>query len=242
MGVCSFWDDSFVPTPGTSVNANRNAGMAFLVYGSGTVTAIQFWKLSTDTGTHVGQLWAETGQVKLGEVTFTGETASGWQTAVFGTPIAVTAGQRYRACVSRPAQPYASHSVTLPTPNIGPMVMDYASVVNTGSLTAYPNTQNANHTYYVDVIADLAFDVRATQVLAEAWYQQVTGPVQASQVLAETWIRQVPPTEGHSSQVIAEAWVNATPPVVELRASQVLAEIWAAPVVSRTFWLSAQTI
>ncbi|HEX4727163.1 MAG TPA: DUF4082 domain-containing protein, partial [Jatrophihabitans sp.] len=44
--------------------------------------------------THVGHVWTSTGTL-LGTVTFTGETASGWQQANFTSPVAITAGTTY---------------------------------------------------------------------------------------------------------------------------------------------------
>src|SRR6266849_6508189 len=53
------------------------------------------WSLA-NTGTHVGRLWGPTGAL-LASVTFTGETASGWQQANFSTPVAITANTVYVA-------------------------------------------------------------------------------------------------------------------------------------------------
>ena len=69
-------------------------GTAFTSSVAGTVTGVRFYKGSGDTGTHVGNLWSSTG-TKLASVTFTGESASGWQTATFSTPISLTTGQTY---------------------------------------------------------------------------------------------------------------------------------------------------
>lgn len=57
----------------------------------GFVRALRFWK-SVDEGNavHVGRLWQ--GSTILATVTFTGETADGWQQATLPTPIAVQAG------------------------------------------------------------------------------------------------------------------------------------------------------
>ena len=46
----------------------------------GTVTAIRFYKGAGNGGTHTGSLWSSPG-TRLATVTFTGETATGWQTA-----------------------------------------------------------------------------------------------------------------------------------------------------------------
>ncbi len=43
------------------------------------IRALRFYKSPGETGTHVGRIWSATG-TQLGQVTFTGETSSGWQT------------------------------------------------------------------------------------------------------------------------------------------------------------------
>jgi hypothetical protein len=68
--------------------------MRFSVATAGTINGVRFYKSAQNTGTHTGTLWTSTG-TKLGTVTFTNETASGWQSASFATPIAVTAGTSY---------------------------------------------------------------------------------------------------------------------------------------------------
>ena len=63
---------------------------------NGTITGIRFYKAATNTGAHVGNLWTSTG-TRLGTVTFTGESSSGWQQAKFATPVAITANTVYVA-------------------------------------------------------------------------------------------------------------------------------------------------
>lgn len=69
-------------------------GMKFSASSNGTITGVRFYKGALNTGTHVGNLWSSSGTL-LGTVTFSGETASGWQTASFASPIAVTSGTTY---------------------------------------------------------------------------------------------------------------------------------------------------
>ena len=57
-------------------------GMKFTADSSGTVTGVRFYKSAANTGTHTGSLWSATG-TRLAQVTFTNESASGWQTATF---------------------------------------------------------------------------------------------------------------------------------------------------------------
>ncbi len=78
----------------TNDPAAVEVGTAFTPTVNGKVTAIRFYKGSGNTGTHVGHLWTGAG-VQLAAVTFTQETATGWQTATLSSPVSLTAGQRY---------------------------------------------------------------------------------------------------------------------------------------------------
>ena len=71
-------------------------GVRFTSDRAGWIKSIRFYKASTNTGTHVGHLWTNTGTL-LATVTFTNETASGWQQMDLPTPIAITAGTPYVA-------------------------------------------------------------------------------------------------------------------------------------------------
>ena len=71
-------------------------GVKFQTSVAGTVSGIRFYKSSQDTGTHTGELWSSTG-TKLATATFTNETASGWQTVTFSSPVTLTPGTTYIA-------------------------------------------------------------------------------------------------------------------------------------------------
>jgi hypothetical protein len=72
------------------------AGVKFRSDVAGNIIGIRFYKASTNTGTHVGNLWSSSG-TRLATATFTGETASGWQQVNFATPVAITANTVYVA-------------------------------------------------------------------------------------------------------------------------------------------------
>jgi hypothetical protein len=63
---------------------------------NGTITAIRFYKGTGDTTTHTGSLWSSTGTL-LATVTFSGETASGWQQLNLSAPVNITANTTYVA-------------------------------------------------------------------------------------------------------------------------------------------------
>ena len=56
------------------------------VAGGRPVTAIKFYKGAGNNGVHTGSIWSSTG-TRLATVTFSNETASGWQTATLATPL-----------------------------------------------------------------------------------------------------------------------------------------------------------
>ena len=76
-------------------NGGVENGLQFQSSVAGTIIGLNFYKSATNTGVHVGNLWDATGKINLGTVTFTNETASGWQTANFATPIAIAANTTY---------------------------------------------------------------------------------------------------------------------------------------------------
>ncbi|WP_199751903.1 N,N-dimethylformamidase beta subunit family domain-containing protein [Actinoplanes sp. ATCC 53533] len=107
---CSVWATSVIPgTPADSDTAAVEVGMKFRADVAGQVTAVRFYKGSGNSGTHVGHLWSATGTL-LGTVTFSGETATGWQTATFATPVPVAAGTTYVVSYYAPAGRYAGDS------------------------------------------------------------------------------------------------------------------------------------
>ena len=92
---CSVWPSTAVPVnPATTSKQGIEVGMQFTSSVAGYVTGVRFYKGTTNTGTHVGNLWSATG-TNLGKVTFTNETPSGWQIAYFASPVAITANTTY---------------------------------------------------------------------------------------------------------------------------------------------------
>jgi hypothetical protein len=69
-------------------------GVKFRSSSEGFITGIRFYKASNSTGTHVGNLWTSDG-TRLATVTFTNETASGWQNQVLAAPVPITANTTY---------------------------------------------------------------------------------------------------------------------------------------------------
>jgi hypothetical protein len=140
---CSIWPSFSVPgTPSASDHSSVELGVKFTASANGWITGIRFYKGTSNTGTHIGSLWDSSGNL-LGSVTFTNESASGWQEADFATPIAVTAGTTYVASYLAPSGGYAEDDQGL------------ASGVTNGPLQALPSgTSGGNGIYrYTPAVA-----------------------------------------------------------------------------------------
>ncbi|WP_142062050.1 DUF4082 domain-containing protein [Pseudarthrobacter sp. B4EP4b] len=107
---CSIFSPSAVPaTPNTNDKKSVEVGMKFRSDVAGTVSGVRFFKGSANTGTHVGHLWTASGSL-LASVTFLAEAASGWQEAMFSTPVQISANTTYVVSYSAPAGSYSSTS------------------------------------------------------------------------------------------------------------------------------------
>ncbi|GGS39675.1 DUF4082 domain-containing protein [Streptomyces griseoviridis] len=105
---CTLWGPNAAPavTDMTSDTNSVELGTRFTSSADGWITGVTFYKGTGNTGTHTGSLWADDGTL-LGSGTFVNETASGWQTLVFATPVKVTAGTAYIASYHAPNGRYA---------------------------------------------------------------------------------------------------------------------------------------
>jgi Domain of unknown function (DUF4082)/IPT/TIG domain len=94
----SIWNPDTVPTLADQGGSSTNLelGVKFRTDVAGVVNGIRFYKGSNNTGQHVGHLWTAKGEL-LGSITFTGESASGWQQANFTSPIQIQPGVTYVA-------------------------------------------------------------------------------------------------------------------------------------------------
>jgi uncharacterized membrane protein len=93
---CSVWDDSVVPSGNLNENDGQplELGMKFQSAEAGFITALRFYKSPSSSGVHSGRLWTAGGS-PLAEVTFTGQTASGWQQQALPEPVAIAADTTY---------------------------------------------------------------------------------------------------------------------------------------------------
>ena len=158
---CSIWSASATPSAASASDTTAvNLGVQFTPEENGWITGVRFYKGSSNTGTHVGSLWTASGTL-LGQVTFTNESATGWQQASFSSPIAVTAGTTYVASYFAPNGGYADDSAYFSSSGVfnsplyappSPAVSGGNGLYGYGSSPGFPaSTYNATN-YWVDVV------------------------------------------------------------------------------------------
>ena len=104
---CSVWGGNVTPGGIDSGDGNSvEVGVKFSADTFGAVSGVRFYKASTNTGTHVGNLWSATGQL-LAHATFTNESASGWQQVTFATAVPISANTTYVASYYAPVGHYS---------------------------------------------------------------------------------------------------------------------------------------
>jgi uncharacterized protein (TIGR03437 family) len=132
----SVWSSTTAPATVTDPDTQRvELGMKFRSSVPGSITGVRFYKGPQNTGTHVGHLWSKTGTL-LATVTFTGETASGWQQATFATPVAITSNTTYVVSYLAPAGHYSAN------------VNYFSNSAVNGPLTALRNGQDGSNGVY----------------------------------------------------------------------------------------------
>jgi hypothetical protein len=117
--------------------------------------AIRFYKDSSETGTHTGRVWSSTGTL-LASVTFTGETASGWQTQALATPLPLTVGTTYVVSVGFNAFFVMTNFGLQTQLSNGPISTDVTlgkNGVNGPAAGVFPTSSYQSSNYFVDAVA-----------------------------------------------------------------------------------------
>lgn len=163
-------------------------GVKFTSTTAGYISGIRFYKLSANSGTHMGELYSSTG-TRLAQATFTNETVSGWQTVMFSSPVTIAANTTYIAAYFSTAGNYVgdlhyflhtsvtNNPVTIPAdgtnggagtdPGTGLGMYLYTAT------PAFPNQIYESTNYWVDVV----YSSGGTPVANAGSNQMITLPV-----------------------------------------------------------------
>jgi phosphodiesterase/alkaline phosphatase D-like protein len=156
---CSVWPVTTIPAVAATTDSNPiEVGMRFRAAQNGLITGLRFYKGVTNTGTHVGHLWTNTGTL-LATATFVDETASGWQEVLFASPVPVSANTTYVASYFAPVGRYAQNldglAATVSAPPLqalGNGVDGANGVFFYGSSGGFPTSSFLASNYWVDVL------------------------------------------------------------------------------------------
>ena len=129
---------------------------------SGWVAGVRFYKGSGNGGTHTGSLWTASGTL-LATGTFTNETASGWQSLQFTSPVQISANTTYVVSYWDPDGHYATDPELFDSPlNTPPLTAVKSDYIDAGGGNGvydpggqgFPTLQSDGSSYAVDVIFD----------------------------------------------------------------------------------------
>ncbi len=148
-----FWSNTEIPTVVDSgPDRPVELGMQFRSDVNGTITGVQFYKASTNTGTHVANLWSSNGTL-LATATFIAETASGWQQVVFSTPVSITANTVYTVSYHTLNGHYSADPNYFATSGADNSPLHIiGGVYGYGATSSTPTTSSNGTNYWVDVM------------------------------------------------------------------------------------------
>lgn len=86
-------------TPAATHAGQREWGVKFKATLPSHVVGVRYYRTAGETGAHVGRLWTSAGQL-VATATFTTESSAGWQTALFPSPVAISAQTTYTMSVN----------------------------------------------------------------------------------------------------------------------------------------------
>ncbi len=185
---CSIWNDSFTPAVASENDTNAvELGVKFRSDVAGFVTGARFYKGTLNTGTHTAHLWSSAGAL-LGSMTFTGETASGWQQSSFPSAIAISANTTYVISYHTGVGRYAADGNYFGTQfGTGPLHaladgFDGPNGVYHYGATAFPTDTFNKSNYWVDVV----FNTTAAPDTTPPTVVSVTPPSGAGAVNAQS--------------------------------------------------------
>ena len=167
---CTIWSPAEAPT---LVEANDptalELGVKFRADFDGTINGIRYYKGPDNTGTHVGNLWTTSGTL-LGSVTFTNETGSGWQEALFSSPVPITANTEYVASYSTTVGYYSADVNYFATsghdnPPLHALQNAQADPDGVyGTPGTFPTNTTSSNNYWVDVVYEPTSTVSLTSI------------------------------------------------------------------------------
>jgi uncharacterized protein DUF4082/Big-like domain-containing protein len=162
VAPASLFSSTLIPaSTGLSVQDGRSGpgpwsyelGVKFAVTAPVPLTALRFYKDAAETGTHVGRVWTSTGE-QLAQVTFAGESASGWQQQSLPIPLGLEPGVTYIASVGVNDAFVLTYGGLANQIASGPLqsIADGANGIFGSAAGSFPTQTYTSSNYFVDVV------------------------------------------------------------------------------------------
>jgi|GEM_PF-1498929 len=160
QALYSIWPPSATPSLLTDPDPNATeVGVKFRSATNGYITALRYYRGPANPGPHIGSLWTS-GGTKLASVTFSNETATGWQEQALPAPVAIPANTTYIASYHAPQGGYsttpfyfASQGATNgPLRALSDAEAGGNGVYKYGPAMSFPNLTYNSENYWVDVV------------------------------------------------------------------------------------------
>ncbi|MGE5644760.1 MAG: DUF4082 domain-containing protein, partial [Acidobacteriota bacterium] len=218
----SIWAPTVTPTTVDSDTDSVELGMKFRSDVAGTVTGVRFYKAAANTGTHTGHLWSSTGAL-LASVTFSGETASGWQQANFTTPVAIAANTTYVVSYHAPNGRYSANTGFFTSAGVDNTPLHALrsgvdgpnGVYVYGTAIAFPNQTFQDTNYWVDVVFSNVNDTNPPVVSAftiPATSNSLQVPISSFTATDDVGVAGYLATESATAPLANNTGWTATPP------------------------------
>ena len=137
-------------------------GVKFTTSQTAKVKMFSYYKVVGESGTHIGNLWNETGTL-LVTAMFTNETSSGWQYAPLSSDVYLTTGNTYVVSVNSNTA-YGAGAAQSLAASVTNGILSTVADGNNGVFSGNPNTQGLfptfsfnNNNYFRDIIVEPIF-------------------------------------------------------------------------------------
>jgi hypothetical protein len=156
----NLWDSNCIPVLFAEDDTNAyELGVKFQSAIDGYIHGIRFYKGADNVGPHVGNLWTLSGS-NLASITFSNETATGWQEQFFDTPVPIASNTTYIASYHAPGGVYAvtdnfftgKGHTNYPLQALACGVDGVNGVFNPGPASAFPTNVCNDANYWVDIV------------------------------------------------------------------------------------------